>query len=308
MDVSVAHRLPDDPDDRELDRVEEESRPSLVKSVKDRVCQMFGLRQGETATLKEVIEEVIEEHAEDQQVELPPEEKAMLHNVLSFGETTVHDIIIPRADIVAVPEAISLNNLKSHILKQRHTRIPVYRETLDNVLGFLHIKDLLPMIGGDATYDLQMVLRPVLFVPPSMKLMQLLVKMRGAGSHMAIVVDEFGGTDGLVTMEDLVEEIVGEIQDEHDDDDVQHQLSKVGNGVYEADGRVRIRKLERTLGVSLVTEERREDFDTLGGLIFSQLGRVPAKGEVLTNVTGVKMEILDADARRIRRVRLTLRP
>ncbi len=258
-------------------------------------------------SLKDVIEEAIEEHAENSSEELAPQERVMLHNVLSFGERTVSDIMIPRTDIVAVPQDISLDALKAHIIDERHTRTPVYEDTLDHILGFLHVKDLIPILASDKPYHLRNYLRTMLYVPPSMKVIDLLAKMRAAGSHMAIVVDEHGGTDGLVTMEDVVEEIVGDIHDEHDEDEINNvYLTRIGDKVIEANARVRIDQLERFLERPLVSEEDADEFDTLAGLISSKLGRVPAKGEMVEHTDGMRFEVVDADLRRIRKVRLHL--
>ncbi len=258
------------------------------------------------SSLKETIEEIIEEHNGQEDDTLEPEERVMLHNVLTLGDTKVSDIMVPRTDISAVPVDIGLAELKAHILEQQHTRTPVYDETMDNVLGFIHVKDLMPMLGGEKKFDLRAAMRDILFVPPSMRIMDLLVKMRHAGSHMAIVVDEYGGTDGLVTMENLFEEIVGDIQDEHDEDEEQeNKIMRVSPNVYEVKARIRIDELEKELGLNLVTEEKENEFDTLGGLIFFQLGRVPVKGEVVHHVSGLRFDIIEADPRRIKKVRIT---
>jgi magnesium and cobalt transporter len=279
------------------------ARVSLVAAVRGWLKHTLGSR-GESS-LKEALEEVIEEHDADPDDRLEPEERVMLHNVLSFGDLTVSDIMVPRTDIVAVPVDIMLSELKDHIIEQQHTRMPVYQDTLDNLLGFLHVKDLLPILAGDTAFDPHAMMRPLIFVPPSMRILDLLVKMRSSGSHMAIVVDEYGGTDGLVTMEDLFEEIVGDIHDEHDDDEADDEhISQPNDGVYEVSARIRIETLEQKLGLQLVTEEREDDFDTLGGLIFFQLGRVPAKGEMVEHISGMHFEIVDADPRRIHRVRI----
>ena len=268
---------------------------------------MFGQRQD--PSLKEALEEVIEEHEEQTEEHLAPEEKVMLHNVLSFSDIKVSDIMTPRTDISAVPADIMLPELKEHITKQRHTRIPIYQDTLDHVLGFIHVKDLLPMLAADMPFHIKSIVRTMLFVPPSMKIIDLLVKMRHASCHMAIVVDEYGGTDGLVTMEDLFEEIVGDIHDEHDHEEEElGKITRVGDNVYEVSARIHIDKLEKELGLNLVTEEKAEDFDTLGGLIFFQLGRVPAKGESVQHVSGIRFDVVEADPRRIRRVRILLKP
>lgn len=276
---------------------------SLLKAMSDWLKHKLGQRQD--TSLKEVIEEAIEEYTEQTEEKLAPEEKIMLHNVLSFGAIKVSDIMVPRTDIAAISHDISLPDLKTHIQEQRHTRIPVYQDTLDHVLGFIHVKDLLTMLSGDRVFDVKIVLRPVLYVPPSMHLIDLLIKMRHAGSHMAIVVDEHGGTDGLVTMEDVVEEIIGDIQDEHDEDEEPEQkITRASENIYEVSARMHIEKLEQALGLNLVTEEKEDEFDTLGGLIFFQLGRVPAKGEVISHVSGVRFEISEADPRRIHTVRI----
>ena len=259
------------------------------------------------SSLKEVLEEVIEEHQGSGDEKLAPEERVILHNVLSFGDTKVSDIMIPRTDIVAVPENISLDALKSHIIEQRHTRTPVYQDTLDHVLGFLHVKDLIPMMAGDRPYNVRVHLRQMLFVPPSMKILDLLARMRAAGSHMAIVVDEHGGTDGLVTMEDVVEEIVGEIHDEHDEDETQHErIQRINDKMIEVSARIRIEYLEKHLGLNLVSEDDADQFDTLAGMVSALAGRVPARGEFIAHHSGVRFEVVEADPRRIHKLRLHL--
>jgi CBS domain containing-hemolysin-like protein len=258
-------------------------------------------------TLKEALEEVIEEHEEQADEQLQPQEKVMLHNVLSFSDIKVSDIMIPRIDINAVPVDITLDGLKSYIMLHRHTRIPVYEDTLDKMKGFIHVKDLIPMLSGNhhASFSISSVTRSLLFVPPSMRIIDLLIKMRHSGIHIAIVVDEYGGTDGLVTLEDLFEEIVGDIQDEHDSDEGQEEkITRSNDHVFEVSARIPIEKLERELGLNLVTEEKAGEFDTLGGLIFFQLGRVPVKGEIVEHISGIRFEIADADPRRIRKVRI----
>jgi magnesium and cobalt transporter len=281
--------------------MDEPRRPLLLQSLRN----LFSCKH--EPSLKDAIEEAIEEHAENSDEELAPQERVMLHNVLTFGETTVSDIMIPRSDIVSVPHDITLEALKSHILDQRHTRTPVYEDTLDHVLGFLHVKDLLPLLSGDKPYHIRSHLRAMLYVPPSMKVLDLLAKMRAAGSHMAIVVDEHGGTDGLVTMEDVVEEIVGDIQDEHDEDEINYSnITKISDHIIEVNARIRIDQMNRTLNRELANQEASGEFETLAGLIFTKLGRIPAKGEIVEYQDGVKFEIMDADPRHIRKVRVHL--
>lgn len=264
------------------------------------VRQAWHHKQG---TLKEALEEVLEEH--DGELAISSEERNLLKNMIAFGELKVGDVMIPRTDICAVPDNISREEFKSHIAEHRHTRIPVYHETLDNVVGVVHIKDF--FIGhaeNGEPFDVHSIKRDVLFVPPSMRIVDLLMKMRLSTTHMAIVVDEYGGTDGLVTMEDLFEEIVGEIHDEHDEDEEMPSLAWVSDKALEADARVKVDDLAHELQIDLASAEDSDDYDTVGGLIFSHLGRIPAKGEVVDFDHGLKLEILSADPRRIKKVRV----
>ncbi len=255
-------------------------------------------------SLKEALEEVLEEHQEVTE-EFPAEEQNMLRKVINFGALKVSDIMIPRTDIKAVEYTISFEELKSHLIQYSHTRVPVYNDTMDNIKGFLHIKDLLPLLAGNEKFNMAFVLREILFVPPSMKLTDLLVKMRDAGVHIAIVVDEYGGTDGMVTLEDIFEEIVGEIQDEHDDiDENEARLIRSAQGYYDVDARIRVEDLEKELGISFGIEDENADYDTLGGFIFYKLGHVPVSGETVGHEGGVRMEILSANPRVIRKVRI----
>lgn len=266
------------------------------------------LRHKDTS-LKEVLEEAIEEHEEQAEERLEPQEKLMLHNVLGFGDIKVNEIMTPRADISAVPSDITWPELKQHIIEMAHTRIPVYEDTLDTVLGFIHVKDLLSLLSGEVVFDIKSLMRPLLFVPPSMRIIDLLIRMRQVGSHMAMVVDEYGGTDGLVTMEDLFEEIVGDIHDEHDgDEDMEFRVHRISDTVFDVSARIPIENLERQLGLNLVGEENEGEFDTLGGLIFCQLGHVPNKGEIVQHASGIRFEVLEADPRRIRKVRILMAP
>lgn len=297
-----------------------EERPAAVAapaSVEDKhvpkvfgrwVKGIFGNRQAE-GSLKEALEEVIEEHLEDGEQSISSEERDMLRNMLLMGELSVSDVMIPRTEIVAVEHDITLTELKAVLMEQRHTRMPVYQGTLDRLQGFIHLKDLVPVLAGDEPFDIDTVRRDILFVSPSMKVVDLLVQMRQSGHHMAIVVDEYGGTDGLVTLEDLFEEIVGEIQDEHDDEEVGCELKRLSLSCYESDARMPIEDLERQLKITLRNgnDDGEEDYDTLGGLIYFRLGRIPARGEILNLEDTARLEILEADPRRVRKVKITLR-
>ncbi|MBA4274449.1 MAG: magnesium/cobalt efflux protein [Alphaproteobacteria bacterium] len=263
----------------------------------------------EEASLKEVIEEALEENAHFSG-QLSEEERTLLKNVVSFGELTVIDIMVPRTDILAVERDSTMGELLTHVRDIGHTRIPVYHESLDKIEGFIHVKDLFNYIAEPNMFSIKMVMREVLFVPPSMRIVDLLLKMRMSGCHMAIVVDEYGGTDGLVTMEDLFEEIVGEIQDEHDDGEQQPLFRWVNDHVLEIDARAPIEDVEEVLGHKLRTAtEEEEDYDTIGGYVFCVLGRVPAKGEVISrHDLNLKIEVFSADPRRIYKLRIVRLP
>lgn len=273
---------------------------SLIHSLSRWIRQNISHREN---SLKAAIEEVLEAR-EYEETLASGEERALLRNLLRFGELTVSDVMLPRMDIMAIAINSSLSQLKKLLLEERHTRIPVYGDTLDEIHGFIHLKDLVPYLGNeDQDFDMGKLVREILFVPSSMRIVDLLMKMRLSGCHMAIVIDEYGGTDGLVTMEDLFEEIVGEIQDEHDEEDDIQLIEWKSDTTLEADARAPIDMLENELSMQLATEED-EDFDTVGGMIYSMLGRIPARGEVLDHPGGIKIEILSADPRRVRKVQL----
>jgi magnesium and cobalt transporter len=260
-------------------------------------------RNGE-ASVREALEEFIEERA-DMSAPITPDERRLLANILEVRERTIYDVMVPRADIVAVETTASFADVIKLVTEAGHSRLPVYRETLDDAMGFIHAKDLLAWRGSDADFSPEKILRKVLFVAPSMQVLELLLEMRVKRAHLALVVDEFGGVDGLVTIEDLVEEIVGEINDEHDQND-EPRLEADTDGTYIADARVEIETLEETIG-DFVTEDEREDIDTLGGLVFSLAGRVPIRGELVVHPSGVEFEVLDADPRRVHRLRVRTR-
>lgn len=264
---------------------------------------LLGLKEPE-GSFKEALQEVLEEHANDL-VNLPAEERRIFSNLLDFGELIVSEIMTPQPDIIAIDINADLQELKQLLVKERHTRLPVYDETIDHVQGFIHVKDLIPFLGTNVEgFAVRDIVREILFVPLGMKVIDLLLKMRIAGVHIAIVVDEYGGTKGMVTLEDLFEEIVGDIQDEHDDEEIT-ELSWDSHGSIIIDAKVRVEELEEQLGLNLNCDAEDDDFDTIGGLVFSNLGRVPTRGDEMTHPAGLHIEILDVDARRIKKVRLT---
>ncbi len=256
-------------------------------------------------TLKEALQEVLDEHESEEGVSVSSEQRSLLRNMIAFGELKVGDVMIPRTDILAVSESVTTEQMKAHIAEHRHTRVPIYSDSLDHVTGFIHIKDFFLTLVSNTEFNLSELKRDILFVPHSMKIIDLLMKMRASSCHMAIVVDEYGGTDGLVTMEDLFEEIVGEILDEHDEDEVLPVMQWTSDQALEADARVKIEDLIDELKVDLTQGQSDDDYDTLGGMIFLHLGRIPAKGEIIDYMQGIKLEILSADARCINKVRIT---
>ena len=272
-----------------------------------------------------------------------PVERAMLNNILRFREVRVEDVMVPRAEIEAIDQDTKIGELMMLFHETGRSRMPVYNETLDDPKGMVHIRDLLgfmikesrnkrraqakpaplPLPDGSAAprqstkskpFDLSRVnpdttiaeagiLRPVLFVPPSMLASELMVKMQAERIQMALVIDEYGGTDGLASLEDIVEMLVGDIEDEHDDEEA--MFSRQADDVFIADARVDLEEIAAAIGPDFDIAEQIKEVDTLGGLIFSELGRIPARGEVVQAVPGFEFHVLDADPRRIKKVRIT---
>ena len=277
-----------------------ENKTSLFSGLLGWIRGVGGAQNGEDS-VRNALEELIEER-EEAEVPIDEDERILLANILELRGRTIHDVMVPRANIASVSRDSSLSELIDLLTKESHSRLPVYGETLDDVAGMVHIKDVLAWRGRDGDFSLSKIQRKILFVSPSMQVLELLLEMRAERSHMALVVDEFGGVDGLVTIEDLVEEIVGEIEDEHDLDDNPKMISHP-DGSFTADARVTIGTLEEMTGTE-VTGGDTEDIDTLGGLVFSIAGRVPVRGELLHHSSGVEFEVLDADHRRIKFLRV----
>ena len=264
--------------------------------------RMMGGRNGES--LRDTVEDLLDEFEESEH-RLSATERGMLINLLEFGELRVDDVMVPRADVIAVDVSTPLDDVVEVMKQEGHSRLPVYRDNLDDVLGMVHLRDLLPYWSTPKEEQpaLEKLCRQVLFVPPSMPVVDLLAKMRSVRLHMSVVVDEYGGIDGLATIEDLVEPIVGEIWDEHDSSDEAMLVERPG-GVLEASARTPVEMLEERTGIDLLPEDRDEDIDTLGGLVFAMLGRIPARGELVAHDSGLEFEITDVDARRINRLRV----
>lgn len=320
----------------------QQSEPPKKAAIWDTIRRIFGMRRP-TGSLRENLEdELAREGSGD--TAFSPEERMLLGNILRLRELRVDDVMIPRADIDAVESGSSLSRVMELFEESSHSRMPVYEETLDDPRGMIHIKDLMAFIAARAAVrddkpettgedseeapprghnlrelDLSRVdlsgslkeaglVRELLFVPPSMPATDLMAKMQADRIQMALVIDEYGGTDGLVSLEDLVEEVVGDIEDEHDEDE-EAMLVETGDGGWIADPRLPLEDLDETLGTQFATGEISEDVDTLGGLLFVSIGRVPVRGELLVapGLPGYEFEVLDADPRRIKRLRIRRR-
>lgn len=306
------------------------------ESIWQRLRAKFG--RSRDIGLRESLEGAIESHeALNPGETVGQEARSMMLNIIEFSGLRVDDVMVPRVDIVAIDEADSMQDLLEKFIDANHSRVPVYRETLDGVTGMIHVKDFLRWMAARGTKKRRSTKaekaekaersagglsiaaatlattvkqaglnREVLFVPPSMPASDLLVRMQASHTHLAIVIDEYGGTEGLVSIEDLVEVIVGDISDEHDTDE-NLEIKPVEEKIYAADGRIDLAALEALLGVDLLPEEEEEEADTLAGLIFKIAGRVPARGEIIRHTSGLEFEILDSDPRRVKRVRINAR-
>lgn len=285
----------------------------------DRLLAGIGLKN--TPSIREDLADALE--ATGPGGDFNPQERSLLKNVLDLREMRVDDAMVPRSDIIAIHVEASLADVLSLFRTAGHSRIPVYGETLDDPRGMVHIRDFVDYLAAKTeaqtlglakiamarlAIDLSAplasarILRPVLFVPPSMPAMDLLVKMQATRTHMALVIDEYGGTDGLVSMEDLVEMIVGDIADEHDDEDPQIEIGE--SDTFIVDARAGLEEVSLAIGIDLEAADTAEDVDTIGGLIMTLAGRVPIQGEIISGPEGLAFEVLDADPRRLKRVRI----
>ena len=292
----------------------------------ERLLHRFGLKSRDS--IRDDLEDALAETIGDPN--FSPQERAMLKNVLGFHRIRVEDVMVPRADIVAVPADTNLGDLLGIFRTAGHSRLPVYGETLDDPKGMVHIRDFLDFIAARADsrpsrrrktdapaatppslgrVDLSLslasarILRPVLFVPRSMPAIDLLVRMQATRTHMALVIDEYGGTDGLVSIEDLVEMVVGDIEDEHDDATAR-MIVQSDNETFVADARAGLEEVSEALQVDLAAEASAEDIETLGGFIVTLAGRVPSRGELIDGPGDLEFEVLDADPRRVKRLRI----
>jgi CBS domain containing-hemolysin-like protein len=291
--------------------------PSLI----ERVRALFGLAP---ASARDDIEDAIEESASE---EFTPQERAILKNVLALHDVRVEDVMVPRADIVALSLDTPLSEALECFRAAGHSRLPVYDETLDDPRGMIHIRDFLIFLASDPRFGLMKgpeaaptsgesgsglamplsaarILRPVLYAPPSMPALDLLLKMQTSRTHMALVIDEYGGTDGLVSIEDVMEAIVGDIEDEHDEGETP-DLHPSGDGGFIAEARAPLDAVSQAVGFDFASLSEADEVDTIGGLITAAAGRVPDRGEILNGPGPFEFEVLDADPRRIKRVKIS---
>jgi CBS domain containing-hemolysin-like protein len=277
----------------------------MIKSKKDGVIKKlakFLFYSSEQGNLRESIQDAIEESSNDAGSNLTSKEKTILENILTINKLKAYDIMVPRADIICASHNASFDDLIKIINAESHSRIPIYRKDLDDVLGMIHIKDLIKLTSKEMqnNFDLKSLLKEVLFIPPSMPVLNILLKMQSTKLHMALVIDEHGGTDGLVTIEDLVEEIVGEIQDEHDNEEIT-EFKKINDTTFVADAKMELSEFQKKTGIIFNSVT----IDTLGGYVFSMINRVPQKGEIIKSDPAYTFEVLDADPRKIKILKIS---
>ncbi|MEP2102991.1 MAG: hemolysin family protein [Parasphingorhabdus sp.] len=289
---------------RSASRNEDDEPGRIWRSLK---AMVFG--EAEDNSLRAQLEEVIDEHESDGDTDnksdpdISPVELEMLRNLLHFSDHRVDDIAVPRADIIAIEESAPFSEYVEIFSEHGHSRIPVFRDNLDTIIGMVHIKDIFALVakGGEPSTDITPYLRQPRFVPESMGVLDLLAEMRSTRTHLAIIFDEYNGTEGLVTIEDIVEEIVGDIEDEHDDEPVP-MLKALDDGIWEADARAELDDVGEEIDPALA--EIDEDVHTIGGLSFVLAGHIPKTGETLEHPSGWRLEILEADDRRVTKLRL----
>jgi CBS domain containing-hemolysin-like protein len=283
-----------------------------------RLRSLLALR---TVSLRDDLEVALESEANGETADFTPSERAILQNVLELGEKHIDDVMVPRADIQALEASASLGTLVSQFRRVNHSRIPIYDDSLDNIVGFIHVKDALrkitaPVTDPEKEIPVRLIspalkqqvgkldiLREVLFVPPLMPVGDLLQQMQQKRVHMAIVIDEYGGTDGLVTIEDLLEAVVGEIEDEHDEAEVA-LVRKVNSNTFVASARAELAEVKQVIGPEFDPGKHGEEVETLGGLVFDLAGHVPAKGETVNGIKGFEFEVLAADTRQVKRLKI----
>ncbi|GBR53068.1 hemolysin/magnesium/cobalt transporter CorC/HlyC [Neokomagataea thailandica NBRC 106555] len=292
--------------DEQIDRSSDDGKRSTNSRG---LFNIFG-RRGRDQGLRESIATLVQEASQptedaDIEPELDRQERSLILNVLRLRDITADDVMIPRADITAMPEHISLEDALALMRQENHSRMPVYRGQLDDIAGMIHVKDLVAYVDEPAAFDIRLLLRQPLMIAPTIPVLDLLLQMRQRRMHMALVIDEYGSIDGLVTIEDLIETIVGDIADEHDDP-VTALWTERPDGSFDLDARLPVEELESRLGVVLTDAERESEIETVGGLVFRLAEHVPARDEILTHESGLEFRVLDADARHIRSLRMRI--
>ena len=272
---------------------------------KNLVRNFFSSNIFKNGSLKENIETVLDTVKKDDE-NISKQERLMLLNILKIDQIRSMDIMIPRADIGAVEVNDSFEKVLEVFIKESHSRVPVYEKNLDNIIGMIHIKDLVKYQSNENFEQgfLRKIIRDVVEIPPSMPVLDLLMKMQLTRLHMGIVIDEYGGTDGLVTIEDVIEEITGEIEDEHDEQNMP-TLIKTSPNSFKASARAKIEDFQNLSKINLLNVYDNEDVDTLGGLVIATVGRVPQRGEIIKHESGLIFEIIDADPRKIKSLKIT---
>jgi len=273
--------------------------------IKNLIKNIFFNQRPSNGSLKQSIETVLDNEMKDTEG-ISKHERLMLLNILKIDGIRSSDIMIPRADIGAVEINDSFEAVLEVFIRESHSRVPVYEKNLDNIVGMLHIKDLVSYQNKnklEANF-LNNLKRDILEIPPSMPVLDLLLKMQMTRLHMGIVIDEYGCTDGLITIEDVIEEITGEIEDEHDEKSLPIIIKSSVN-TFEASARVEIEELQNITSINFFSEIENDDIDTLGGLIFSITGRVPQRGEIIKHTSGTTFEIKDADPMKVKSVKIT---
>ena len=259
------------------------------------------IRSDADNSLRETIEELIEDTEDEANPSIESDERLLLGNVLNLRDLTAEDVMIPRVDIVGVPLTITGAELLTVLTRSRHSRVPIYRHNLDDVIGMIETKDVLTWVSTNKSLNIKALIRDVLFISPAMRTLDLLFQMRETGTKMAMVVDEFGGIDGLVTFSALIEEIIGDIQDAQDRTP-SYQVVERADGTVVADARVMLEEITDKYGINLIVEGLEDEIDTLGGLVVALAGRVPTRGELITHPLGLEIEVADADPRRVKRL------
>lgn len=271
------------------------------KAVYSFIRWLNGIFKTKSTSLEESVSELIKEHDAYDSVNF--EQKEMLQNVVDFKGLRACEVMIPRTDIAGISFDATFDQLRDKFVNESHTRLPVFKANLDEIIGFVHMRDFIDYIGDQDNFSIEKVLRKVIYAPRSMRVINLLAKMRSSAIHIAIILDEYGGTDGLVTIEDLVEEIIGDIRDEHDEH-MTPDIAKISDKTWIVESKADIEEVEEVLNISLNSDE--EEYETFGGFILSYLGKIPEIGDKFEHPSGISIEIIDADNRRVKKSKVKI--